>query len=108
VNLADWAVIAEVTSSQKALYAAGAALELLGIALVASPDLVPGARRLSRWIAPRWRRFENRLRSLVGLRPRTIVHTASFAASAEGAASASGVVSVDPAATLERKGRLSS
>jgi hypothetical protein len=103
VSVADWATIAEVTASQKALYAAGAFVELLGIALVASPDLVPGARRLSRWIAPRSRRFENRLRSLVGLRPRTIGHTTEVTGTIASGASVSAVVSVDPGASLERK-----
>ncbi len=93
----------ELTGTHAALYVAGGALELVGITLVASPDLVPGARRLSRWIAPRSRRFENRLRSLVGLRPRTIGHPTEVTGTIASGASVSAVVSVDPGASLERK-----
>ena len=49
------------------LYVLGEILELVGIACVAALDLVPGGRRFSGWAAPRWRRFRNRLRRLVGL-----------------------------------------
>lgn len=85
------------------LYILGAAFELFGIILVASPDLVPGARRFSRWIAPRWRRFENRLRRLLRLPGRNIVVDAGAATLVLSAGSVSAVTSVNDEATLERK-----
>lgn len=53
-----------------ALYTIGALCELLGIVLIAAPDLVPGAKRLSRWIRLRWRTIENRAKRLLRLSPR--------------------------------------
>src|SRR6266498_2277867 len=68
-------MLAGVTPGQGALYAIGAASELLGIGLVAAPDLVPGARRFSRWLGPRWRTIENRLRRRLHLPLRSITHS---------------------------------
>jgi hypothetical protein len=96
-------MIAEVTPAQGALYAGGAFVELVGIGLLAAPDLVPGARRLSRWIAPRWRTFENRVRRLLRLRGRNVVVTVGGAGSLGLAGSVSAVTSVSEDATLERK-----
>jgi Phage integrase family len=53
------------------LYVAGAAVELVGIILVASPDLIPQAERISEWIGVRYRRAENAMRAMVGLPRRT-------------------------------------
>jgi hypothetical protein len=47
----------------------GAVVELLGILLVASPDLVPGAGRFAAWARPR---IENLVRRLVRARPHPI------------------------------------
>jgi hypothetical protein len=96
-------VIAAVTTTQGAFYIAGAAVELLGIALIASPDLVPGARRFSRWLAPRWRSIENRIRRLLHLRPRSITHSVEVAGTIETAGSLSAVTSVAADADLEQK-----
>jgi hypothetical protein len=96
-------MISEVTPAQGALYASGAFVELVGIGLIAAPDLVPGARRLSRWITPRWRTLENRLRRRLRLRPRSVVHTAGAAGTIEMAGSVSAMKSVDPTATLGEK-----
>jgi hypothetical protein len=64
---------------QAALYILGALCELLGIVLIAAPDLVPGAVRASRWTRLHWRRIENRIRRLLGLPLRSIVHTVGMA-----------------------------
>lgn len=52
------------------LFIVGALLELLGIMLIAAPDLVPFAR----WISVRGRHNETRVRSALRLpgRPRTV------------------------------------
>jgi hypothetical protein len=92
-----------VTATQATLYSFGAFLELIGIVLVASPDLVPGARRFSRWLAPRLRRVENRLRRLLRLRGRNIVINAEPATVVVSAGNVSFSKSVSADATLERK-----
>jgi hypothetical protein len=51
------------------LYIVGAVVELGGILLVASPDLVPGSLRFAAWARPRLRRLENRIRRLIRARP---------------------------------------
>lgn len=96
-------MVVAVTTLQGTFYVAGAAAELVGIALVASPDLVPGARRLSRWIAPWWRTLENRVRRLLRLRGRDVVVTVDVAGSLGLAGSVSAVTAVGEDATLERK-----
>jgi hypothetical protein len=57
-----------------ALHIIGAAIELLGIIVVASPDLLPGALRFSRWIRLSWRRLETRIRRVLHISPRVIVY----------------------------------
>jgi hypothetical protein len=96
-------MVVAVTTLQGTLYAAGAAIEFIGIGLVAFPDLVPGMRRLSRWITPRWRTFENRLRRLLRLRGRDVVVTVGAAGALALGGSVSAVTSMGEDATLEQK-----
>jgi len=92
-------MLAGVTPGQGALYAIGAASELLGIGLVAAPDLVPGARRFSRWLGPRWRTIENRLRRRLHLPLRSITHSVEMTGTVGASGSLSAVVSIGTAAT---------
>lgn len=85
------------------VYLAGAGAEFVGIILVASPDLFPEARRLSRWIEPRLRRVENSLRRLVGLPARRRVVYGSAAGAIGFGGSAEGIVGFNPDATLDEK-----
>jgi hypothetical protein len=71
------------------LYVLAAAFELLGIGLLAAPDLVPGAIRAAGWIRVKARAVENRVRRLLGL-PR---HVTVYAESATATLSASGQIS---------------
>ena len=71
-----------------AFYVLGAALDFIGIMLIASPDLVPGAVRIAAR-ARQWERTtENRLRRLVRLKPRP--HFVNISATIEGRATLSG------------------
>jgi hypothetical protein len=88
-----------VTPAQGALYAGGALVEVVGLGFVAAPDLVPGARRFSRWLTPRWRAFENRVRRVLRIRPRSTTHYVEMAGTAAGAASVSGVLSIGTGTT---------
>jgi hypothetical protein len=81
----------------------GAFVELLGILLVASPDLVPWALRFAGWIRPRWRRFENRLRRLLRLPHRGITHEVSLSAAIATGGRVSGVVDFNREAPLEEQ-----
>jgi hypothetical protein len=92
-----------LSATRAALFLVGAGLELVGIVLVASPDLVPGALRLVAWIRPRWRRIENRLRRVLRLPPRGVTHHGSASLRGKVSMSASGVVGVDPNASLDAK-----
>lgn len=78
------------------LFILGAFLQLLGIGLIAGPDLVPGALRAAGWVRRRWRLLANHLHRLLGLRPRTIVYMDAAAGSitlaGQGGLRASGVV----------------
>jgi hypothetical protein len=96
-------MVVAVTTLQGIFYVAGAVSEFVGIALVASPDLVPGARGLSRRIAPWLRTFENSVRRLFRLRGRNVVVTVGAAGSVGLTGSVSAVTSVAEDATLERK-----
>lgn len=88
---------------QPALYIVGALCELLGIVLIAAPDLVPGAKRVGRWIRLRWRTVENRARRSLGLSPRGRVFESSAAITARGRFSAKGTVGHVEDAPLEEK-----
>lgn len=92
-----------MSGTSATLYGVGAALELIGIILVSSPDLVPGTLRLVRWIRPRWRRIENRIRRLLGLPARGVTYEGSATVRLEMNLSAMGVVGIDPNASLEDK-----
>jgi hypothetical protein len=96
-------MVVAVTALQGFCYAAGAFSEFVGIALVASPDLVPGARRLSRGVAPWLRTFENGVRRLLRLPGRNVVVTVGAAGSLGLTGSVSAVKSVAEDATLERR-----
>jgi hypothetical protein len=89
---------------KSALYVAGAVFEFGGLVFAILPDLVPGARRFSRWLDPRWRRLENRVRRLLHLpsRPHVIVVGAGAIALAVGG-HVRAEVSIDPAADIERR-----
>ena len=63
--------------TKASLYIVGAVVELSGILLVASPDLVPGALRFAAWARPRLRRIENGVRRLFRTRPRVRRQTAT-------------------------------
>jgi hypothetical protein len=84
------------------LYIVGAIVELCGILLVASPDLVPGALRFVAWMRPRLRQVENRVRRLVRARPREVVIHASSNAVMRFSGHASATVTTS-AQTLEEK-----
>jgi hypothetical protein len=89
-------------SSAHALYVIGAAAEFAGILLVASPDLVPGARRLSQWLSrslgPTW----NRVRRWLRLPPRTYyIHAKAGTISVSG--SIAGVKKSNPEGTPEQQ-----
>ena len=60
-----------------ALFIVGATIELLGIVLIASPDLVPGAVRLAGWMRRQWRPFANRLRRLLRRPPKSVAVSGS-------------------------------
>jgi hypothetical protein len=86
-----------------ALYIAGAAFEFGGVMLAVLPDLVPGARRLSLWVAPRWRRLANRLRRMLHLPGRPIVVQVGPAGEVSLAGSASAIVTVGAGATPDER-----
>jgi hypothetical protein len=52
------------------LFGLGAFFQFSGVILVASPDLVPGARRASDWARQHWRPIENAIRRALRLPPR--------------------------------------
>lgn len=87
---------------REVLYAIGALAEFLGILLVASPDLVPGAVRAAGWTRRRWRLIENRIRRALRLPGRSTTVSISAALSAAGALSVSAVVG-SSAETVEGK-----
>ncbi len=62
------------------LFVLGVVIEGIAIIVFAAPDLVPGLKRFSAWLAPRLRRFGNRARRLLHLKPRAVVHQASAGA----------------------------
>jgi len=86
-----------------ALYLVGAIVELLGIVLVASPDLVPGAvafaGRLRAWA----RMIESRLRSFLHLPPRVRVASLDVTVTGKGRVGGSLVVGFNEKASLEEK-----
>jgi hypothetical protein len=88
---------------QVALYVIGGVLELFGILLSVSPDLVPGARRFSAWLDPRRRRLENRVRRLLHLRPRAQVIEVGAIGSVTTMGNIGLLVTVNPDATVEEK-----
>lgn len=92
-----------MSDTAAALLVVGAVLELFGIVLVASPDLVPGTMRLVRWIRPRWRRVENRVRRLLRLPVRAITYEDFATVTMKMHASATAEVGIDPHASLEDK-----
>ena len=85
------------------LFVVGVVIEGVAIIVFAAPDLLPGLRRLSAWLAPRLRRFENWLRRLLHLRRRPVVHQVSAGGAIAVGGHARGIVSVNPDASLEEK-----
>jgi hypothetical protein len=81
-----------------ALFVSGALVELVGIVLLASPDLVPYAQRLSAWLAPRVHRVLRRLRLRSG---RTVFAEAGVIGA--GGISAQGIVGIRDDASHEEK-----
>jgi hypothetical protein len=80
----------------------GIVLEFFGVALVGAPDLVPGARRLSGWLARGWERVTRRVLRAVGVRRAHHVST-GVAAEYDIAGHAAGLVHAPSAGTLEDK-----
>lgn len=78
-------------------------LELGGIVALGFPDLLPGALRVSTWLGRQWRRATNRLRRLVGLKPRAVVHTVGAAGEINLAGHISAVVSTSNVGSVEDK-----
>jgi hypothetical protein len=91
-------------ATRTALYVIGAVLELVGILLVAWPDLLPYGARSSRWVRRRTRRTVDQVRLVVG-RPRAqVVHVAGIdSAQAFGSASVSAIVSVNEEASPDER-----
>jgi hypothetical protein len=85
-----------VTATKAILYIIGALAELGGILLIAWPDFIPGAVRFAAWLRHNSGRVENRLRSLLGLKPRIIVHEGAGTITGKGRLSGSGIVSHGP------------
>jgi hypothetical protein len=85
-----------------AFYIFGAVAELIGIVLVAAPDLVPGAVRVAGWARRRSRKIGNQLRRRIGLKPKSTAHGVEVTATARTSATVSAVKS-SGAATLEAK-----
>src|SRR5215218_11291509 len=67
------------------------------------PDLLPDVLRLSAWLGCQWHRATNRLRRLVGLKPRRVVHTVGAAGTVNLAGHISAVVSTSNVGSLEDK-----
>jgi len=86
-----------------ALYVVGAVVELVGIVLVASPDLIPGAVSLAGRLRTWGRIAENKVRSALHLPPR--IHVVSVSATVSGKATLSGsaVIGFDESAGIEEK-----
>ena len=76
-------------------------INLVGILLVASPDLVPGALRLAAVIRPRWRQIENQIRGLLRLPPHGITYDDAATVGMRIRIAAAGEVDFDPNAPLE-------
>jgi hypothetical protein len=85
------------------LYVVGVVAEFAGIVCLGFPDLLPGALRLSAWLGCQWHRATNRLRRLVGLKPRRVVHTVGAAGTVNLAGHISAVVSTSNVGSLEDK-----
>jgi hypothetical protein len=88
---------------QTALLIVGALSEFAGIVMIAFPDFVPGARKLSAWIGHRARAVENRLRRLLRRPQRVQAHSVAGEGSVAVGGSVSGIVGVNPDATPEEK-----
>jgi hypothetical protein len=89
--------------TQAWLFVLGVVIEGIAIIVFASPDYVPGLKRFSAWLAPRLRRFENRARRLLHLKPRPVVHRASAGGAVAAGGHARAIVAVNPDASLEEK-----
>ena len=83
------------------LLVVGAFLNLLGILLVASPDVVPGAMRFAHRVQPRWREIEDRVRRLLRLPPRGRTYEDAATVNLRMRASGAGEVDFDRNAPLE-------
>lgn len=84
-------------------YIMGAVLDLIGIVLIASPDLVPWAVRMAARLRVLEQSIENRLRRLLRIGPRGRI--ASLSATVTGGASVSAVVTrgLSPGASIEQQ-----
>jgi len=96
-------MIRAMSGTRATLYIVGAVLEVVGIILVASPDLVPGAVRLARWVRPRWRRVENRVRRILRLPPGGITYEDAATVGLNLSISTAAEVGFNPEASLEDK-----
>jgi hypothetical protein len=84
------------------LYVAGAFFELGGILMIAAPDLVPGALRLSRWANDQWQPIKNRVRRLLRVAPRVRTFTSTVSGGGQLSGRLSGIKGTS-AETLEEK-----
>ena len=97
------AIVYDRRSVATSLLVIGSVLELGGIVALGFPDLLPGALRVSTWLGRQWRLASNRLRRLVGLKPRAVVHTVDMAGAVSLAGHISAVVSTSNVGSLEEK-----
>lgn len=85
------------------LYIAGAAVELAGIILVASPDLVPQAQRASKWLGLQYARAEKRVRQFIRRPRQSTTVEVGTAGEINLAGSISAVKTTSNVGTLEQK-----
>jgi hypothetical protein len=84
--------LSSTVSAQTALFIGGALSEFFGIVFLAFPDLLPGARRASAWLARTARTVEGRVRRLLRLPGRKHYVSLSSSLSVESAMSGSVIV----------------
>ena len=78
----------------------GAGCELIGIILVGSPDLLPGAIGAAGWARIRWRAFANRMRRLLRLPIHATVYAETATATGTASVGGTSTISFSPEAAL--------
>jgi hypothetical protein len=94
--------LAIIRNVKELLLAVGAALELVGIVLVGSPDLFPQAARVSAWLQARSQSAVDRLRAILG-RGRDVTVTVGAADAVAIADNATVMKAASEGASLEEK-----